>query len=126
MIKGTELNPSELRANNLVYYNGTNGPIHNINKIDALDIHLMSQKESYLKMHEPIPLSEEWLVKSGAEKLEFNTIYVLERFKLIWKESYKYWYVVDYETGVYLSKIEFLHEWQNFYFVMQGKELTFK
>lgn len=51
----------ELRIGNYVYYNGTNGPTKNVNKIDGEDIKLMSEKSDYLKLHSPIPLAEIWL-----------------------------------------------------------------
>lgn len=77
-----------------------------------------------LKTRKSVPLTEEWLVKSKAEKIA-NT-YHLDRFKLIWKPEYKFWYVLDLDSLTYLTKIEFVHEWQNFYFVMQGEELKFE
>jgi len=77
--------------------------------------------------HKPIQLTEEWLVKSNAKIINANfQSYILERFILTWKSAYKYWYVMDSESLTYLTKIEFVHEWQNFYFVMQGVELRFE
>ena len=72
----------------------------------------------------PILLSEEWLLKFAAKPKFQNTEFIYDRFRLIWKESYKYWYVIDSESLSYLTKIEFVHEWQNFVFVMNGTELT--
>ena len=53
---------------------------------------------------EAIPLSDEWLWALGAE-INYKT-YIYDRFKLIWKEAYKYWYVVDKESLTYLTKVE--------------------
>ena len=79
---------------------------------------------------EPIPLTEEWLLKLGAEIIETGfdmheiiCIMQYDRFKLIWKDAYKYWYVVDEISLTYLTKISDVHEWQNFVFIMNGKEL---
>ena len=72
-------------------------------------------------IYKPIPLTEEWMVKSKAKKVA-NT-YILDRFLFIWKPEYGYWYVMDLDSLTYLTKIEFVHELQNFYFVMQGEEL---
>ena len=47
-------------------------------------------------------------------------------FMLIWKDAYKFWYVIDKQSLCYVTKIEFVHEWQNFVFVMKGKELKIK
>lgn len=72
----------------------------------------------------PIELIEEWLIKSGCEKK--GLCYINDRFKLFWKSDYNFWYVFDNESAIYLTKVEFVHEWQNFYFVMNGEELTIK
>ena len=77
----------------------------------------------YLEFVRPIPLTEEWLLKLKASKIDNDNFYY-DRFKLIWKPSYKYWYVVDYMTSTYLTKIEFVHEWQNFVFAMNSEELS--
>jgi len=71
----------------------------------------------------PIPLTEEWLIKSEAINLK-KGVFELDRFVLLWRKEYNFWYVVDNLSQQYYTKLEFVHEWQNFYFVMQGKELT--
>jgi len=71
-----------------------------------------------------MPLTEELLLKCGATKsnsVKESLLY--SRFRLFWKKSYNYWYVVDSTTNVYMTKIEFLHEWQNFVNIMDGHEL---
>lgn len=86
-----------------------------------------------------IPLTEEWLLKPNRTGLvkklsQHKLAYVVDRFVLTWIEDYKYWYITDYQTDAYLTKIEYVHEWQNFYFSMQtieyfaltGEELTLK
>lgn len=76
---------------------------------------------------EPIPLTEEWLIKlNGNIKDLGNDIFRIGRFKFIWKHSYKYWYVVDDMTGAYMTKIEFVHEYQNFWYAMNSQELQLK
>lgn len=76
---------------------------------------------------EPIPLTEEWLKKISPSFIDLgNLILRIDRFKFIWKFSYKYWYVVDDISGVYISKIEFVHELQNLYHALTGEELTIK
>lgn len=73
---------------------------------------------------ESIPLSDEWLWALGAE-IDYRT-YIYDRFKLIWKEAYKYWYVVDKENSTYLTKVDSVHEWQNFVYAMNGEELKLR
>ena len=78
-----------------------------------------------LKDLTPIPLTEDILLKFGAKKQYDYLTFDYDRFRLIWKEKYNYFYVVDNETNAYLNKIEFVHEWQNFVFVMNGNELEY-
>ena len=73
-----------------------------------------------------IPLTEEWLLRMGnAVKGRFpNEVNIYDRFRFIWKENYKYWYVVTIDSKEYLTKIEFVHEYQNFILPLTGEELT--
>jgi len=71
----------------------------------------------------PIPITEDWLLKLGATE-EMLGHFLLDRFQLIWKESYNYWYVIDRYNACYYSKVEFVHEWQNLYFALNGSDLT--
>lgn len=70
-----------------------------------------------------IPLTEEMLLTFGFEIKPFSIGLTFDRFRFIWKEEYKYWYVVDTWSHSYLTKIEFAHELQNFILVMNGQEL---
>lgn len=78
----------------------------------------------------PVPLTEEWLLRlhPNKDKIEIskrfpNEIIIYDRFKFIWKENYKYWYVISSDHKEYLTKIEFVHEYQNFIFALTGTEL---
>lgn len=68
----------------------------------------------------PIPLTEEWFKRFHTEdqiekSVRFpNEITIYDRFLFIWKPEYKYWYVVTAYHKEYLTKIEFVHEYQNF------------
>jgi hypothetical protein len=78
---------------------------------------------------EPIPLTVDWLLKFGNATKSYypNEIDVCDnRFTFIWKESYKYWYVVTKESMIFLTKIEFVHEYQNYIFALTGEELKIK
>lgn len=72
---------------------------------------------------QPIPLTEELLLKCGSIST-VKGFHYHDRFSLRWVEAYKYWYVTDMETGCYITKVEFLHEWQNTWYVLQGEELN--
>ena len=76
--------------------------------------------------YQPIPLTEEWLIKFTHKNINTSGMYQKDRFILRWMGSYNYWYVVDAESGTYITKVEFVHEWQNAYRFLNGEELTIK
>jgi len=78
---------------------------------------------SLLAFFQPITLTEEILLKCGSKELK-KGFHRFDRFNLKWMEAYKYWYVTDIVTTSYITKVEFLHEWQNVVFVLNGEELT--
>lgn len=100
----------------LVEYDGSFARIQNI--INGSQI---------LEEVKPIPLTEEWLYKlSGGciiEKICENTITV-DRFRLIWKPKYSYWYIVDDVHLTYITKAEYVHEWQGIYHALNGTQLV--
>lgn len=79
--------------------------------------------EHYANGCSPIPLTEEILLKCGGEKTERANVIIADRFQLNWLEAYKYWYVSDSETVRYITKVEFVHEWQNVFWSLNGQEL---
>jgi len=77
---------------------------------------------------EPIPLTEEiMLSKFGAKKTKngflYKKFYLFESYNNRWmvRESIKLWDITIMNT---ITEIKFLHEWQNLYFALEGKELT--
>lgn len=126
---------NELRIGNFISIEGVGSPMQStVTAIEQDKIFYtlrlrLEEKTDFLRALmcyiQPVLLTEEWLIKLGAMIIGDNT-YTLDRFKLIWKSAYKYWYVVDGHSLTYLTKLDFVHEWQNFYFAMQGKELEIK
>lgn len=49
--------------------------------------------------------------------------WLIDRFLLIWKPSYKYFYVVCAYSHAYMTKIDTVHHLQNFFQVMNEEEL---
>ena len=72
--------------------------------------------------YKPIPLTEEWLLKFGFEKYEFDHKENQYRHKdrLIVFRDGKF---VDYGSSVIL---EYVHQLQNLYFALTGEELVLK
>ena len=84
---------------------------------------------------EPIPLTEEVLLKCGFEKSNHNNKsiigYDLNEIYRVYSEksNYEFWILDrDYEEVAYckLSKVEYIHQLQNLYFALTGHPLTIK
>ena len=87
-----------------------------INAKDIYEIALNNNKHSY------IPLTEEWLVKFGFE-IEWIISHKEEYFNLFQKGDV-YFYSADahHHTS---EEIKYVHQLQNLYFALTGKELTY-
>ncbi len=109
----------ELMIGNYVQYDNLKKPI----RVSIIDTTETSTKTKA----KPIPLTEELLINFGNVKKtklnDLNVLEVFERFIFIWKNEYSYWYVIT-KSNDYLTKIEFVHEYQNFIFVLTEKQLT--
>ena len=73
------------------------------------------------EVFEPITLTEEWLLKFGAIKYEFDhkaSQYRIDNMLFVIRENTFF----DYGTGV---KLQYVHELQNLYFALTGEELVF-
>lgn len=123
---------SDLRINNWVIEKSTGkeirvGAINDISISPLIPNCKVSKAKQVLLYDwiEPIPLTEEWLLKFGSEERNKN-MFIYSRFRLTRKEGYKYWHITERGFSTYLTKIEFVHEWQNFVFTMDNQELTNK
>ena len=75
-----------------------------------------------LKNIEPIPLTEEWLVKFGFEKEMFSNDFSFGDFELNFvNDFFEFYYGKDN-----VIKIKSIHQLQNLYFALTNEELTFK
>lgn len=133
---------SELRIGN--FFLDENGNIQKLHCINVLHDLVYYPNETPQKQHgvlyrvvtymdaNPIPLTEEWL-----ERFEFETDKIT-----FWKEytgednAIFYVHIGFYKSGFYYLpdssikirgiKIEFVHQLQNLYFALTGKELEYK
>ena len=128
------MNAKDLRIGNLVYYNiedpmDEREEYNEVCAIDHEDLRILTEFNDNPE-YRPIPLTEELMLKLHykddiKKSSRFpNEITIYDRFLFIWKPEYKYWYVVTSNHKEYLTKIEFVHEYQNFIFVLTGEELT--
>lgn len=116
---------SELRIGNYVLWNNEIG---NVNQILEKDICFKCGEDCLIDEIEPIPLTEEILLKCGFGK-EKNVmpIYTLGAISI-------YWISDMHENGrlyfnswcIHKSKPKTLHQLQNLCFALTGEELTIK
>jgi len=124
---------TELRIGNLVgsYNKGEEDRVLTINAQNIL-VEAKANKQGYTR-YRPIPLTEEWLVKFGFEKVNNeltniaplnlpctfnlpNTPFSFCQGKLILTTS----------TGDFCVNTEYVHQLQNLYFTLTGEELKLK
>lgn len=79
---------------------------------------------------EPIPLTEEWLLKFGFEKLELSISeyvlsYIFNDFEIGYLKKRNV-YMLRWYQGHNLKEIEYVHQLQNLYFALTGEELQIK
>lgn len=86
--------------------------------------------DGYIDNYEGIPLTEDWLINFGFEKESkeyFNRETKYANLLLFYSEHHnKYWYFADVERRQYNSTLPILyvHQLQNLYFALTGKELS--
>jgi hypothetical protein len=120
----------ELRLGNLV---SNMNPRHNdsILTIESIgDNHEVNvfYRKYLLSELEPIPLTEEWLIKFGFSReakiggdgVEFR-VYHFDI--LTFNTNHGWWYKCQPMND---TPLEYVHQLQNFYFALTGKELTLK
>lgn len=119
----------ELRIGNLYYYKMVDKcderkEWEEVTEIDSMDFdHLLKSPDD--QSYNPIPLTADWLERCGCKKLR-DGMYRFGRFDLRWVERYKFWNVTEIACQAYITKVEFVHEWQNVVAVLNGYELKFK
>ena len=117
---------NELRIGNIVFLNDKQ-KVWEI--MDGFDIDEMTENSTV----DPIPLTEEWLLKFGFEKNEYTKDFRLGKY---WVENR---YFDSYEKSMFLfgcyqfnkiyitsnvDVLKYVHELQNLYFALTGQELT--
>jgi len=115
------LKASELRIGN--WHLGDGNPL----QIDAFDIKDLSD-DPQDDFYQPIPLTEEWLLKFGFDKLPFDRTsleYKKDIYRLIGSEDK--WFCLAVMNFVHTKvRVQYVHQLQNLYFALTGEELEMK
>ena len=85
------------------------------------DLHIMTEEGRDMSIYEPIPLTEEWLLKLGFEKdfLEWDKQCISLQY---WKQSNSYHWVSS--SGDIDVLLKHVHQLQNLYFALKNEELN--
>lgn len=128
------LSARELRIGNWVY----NNEGERDEEVDLSFFEFLSTEEYDLDYYDPIPLTEEWLLRFGFEKLVFNSEVTGYGFEYLIALIEKDEYIVvcddmsvgtyssgDFAHVIYPNKYH-IHQLQNLYVALTGEELTIK
>lgn len=136
---------NELRIGNLMNFPFTNEIVEvvGINAHESIDLRLNKTIINTISFRKnlnlycepidkikPIILTEEWLLNFGFKKIDYH------RFKINPSKIFDYYYTASthdcsfrfYNDDIitYISDVYYVHEIQNLYYALTGKELTFK
>jgi len=124
---------NELRIGNIIDYFGNMCIVKSIKYdpayylIVATDTNGYTQYGNNIDAFEPIPLTEDWLLRFGFEKDSIIGLYIL--FKIgyfkVWFDVKNNTYLIDNVRDIKLY-IKYVHQLQNLYFALIGEELKVK
>ncbi len=114
----------ELRIGNLVHYIGTDD-VQVVQGVDQENVFLDCITLDYTEFEEifPIEITEEWLLRLGFKENSFTTLYdhtadCLCNIEFSDDETY-----ILYKNGSEIAIFSSVHQLQNLYFALEGKEL---
>lgn len=115
---------NELRLNNWVYSLevGSNVQITLLSNDNWLGLSSVTWDQPSFEEIEPIPLTEEILLKCGF--IEFGQGFIHDKMR--YSDVFKIredGYIVYVSNNVYITKVMYLHQLQNLYWCLCGKEL---
>ena len=107
------MKPNELRIGNWIQFRYTETPV----RITLGDF-VREYNDEHLEDYEPIPLTEEWLLKFGFEYSDLNGdsgLWKIPPFQIYGKYNQ---FIYDYRLDV-----NYVHQLQNLYFALTYEEL---
>lgn len=117
---------NELRIGNIIEFPFIGGNVEVIGVALRVDNVLFIQSKlttsTFFELPEkykPIPITEEWLLKFGFDKIENGTY--LNKFYVTIVSGYCVFWITD----TYSVAIKYVHQLQNIYFALTGEELVF-
>ena len=133
------MEPQELRIGNYIYYEHTTHIVSGVHgnrvyswwvkdgepviEYEAKDISGTQVEAPYMDVisqYEPIPLTEEWLLKLGFKKNITTDLYPTFSYDIL-NVNDDIVYVLNY--GFVNRRFKYVHQLQNLYYTLSGKEL---
>ena len=109
----------ELRLGNLVC---TDNSTEYYLDIEIVTIEILKEINEGIEFYNPIPLTEEWLLKSGFPEHK-STIDLLWDYTIYLERQHNELFLVHIDN-IYVYKLEYVHTLQNLYFALKDEELT--
>jgi hypothetical protein len=128
------LKASELRIGNLVLCNTSIGfvdtivPISNLSSDEIVCYYKPTKQFIFCKdaLFEPIPLTEEWLLKFGFELDIEDDGYFKGKYKVSVSDEGCIFFIYDNYYPIEICEFKYIHQLQNLYFALTNTELTIK
>jgi len=131
------LKANELRIGNLVSQNGFYGYVYSIESAEPRNDIRFSDKDiitlfdngiTYVPIDEiePIPLTEEWLIKFGFELDIEDDGYFKGKYKVSVSDEGCIFFIYDNYYPIEICEFKYIHQLQNLYFALTNTELTIK
>lgn len=131
------MDAKELSIGNTVYYHisdeiDSRKELDEISTIDAKDLEWLSNHDD--PDYKPIPLTEEWILKLGFDKIASNHLPVYCKGNIIIEDlssipidmNFSIRLAVSTSCSYGIKSINSVHELQNTYWGLTGEELTIK
>jgi hypothetical protein len=109
----------ELRIGNLAQMPHTKTPV----TITLNDFARAREFDTHFRGYEPIPLTDEWFERFDYDRTDWRFTYDISLNAYTLERKYNGF---DSSEWIWISNIRFIHEWQNLYPLLTGKELTIK
>ena len=124
------LKGQNLRVGNLVYFNGNHKEVgvvseilkNDLTKAAPYKIGINHRVDVYYDIDKlkPIKISEEWLLKCGFKRFPWGLVVD----DLLFKDDLKCSYLKLQVGNGFETSVNYIHELQNLYFSLTGRELT--
>jgi len=118
----------ELRVGNYIY-NGWLSVHNSVTQVTSTEIGYLESFPDH-DVYQPVPLTEEWLVKFGFEKLNHKmsncTVFIKGCWRIATNDflNYSLWHERISPPTWSLSYLQYVHQLQNLYHALTGEELT--